>query len=358
MTVLPWTTNLEALEDVGAAFDDAFLEHVEAEVHPEDPAIEIYTSGITALPKGVTHSHGALMTKTHYLAEVTPFEPGSRQDVRSPPFWVGGLMMYLLPGLECGAVSVCTESTSGDSRSAFGTVLPKDALEAMPRRQVIWGLGMTETLGPYSMGNELRVDGYPLCPPLDGFSPDFSVKVVNEQGEPVTDGEIGEILVRGPTLTVGLHKVARADAFDPDGFYPTGDLGQVDGPRIHFVGRKGDMIKTSGANVAPAEVEMELQEIAGVDSAYVIALPDDKRGQLVAAAIVPEPGAQLDPDAIRSDLRSRLSSYKAPRVIVVIEREEVPMTDSNKVHKKLIGELVAARIAPRGSELGPATKSR
>jgi acyl-CoA synthetase (AMP-forming)/AMP-acid ligase II len=340
----PWVTRVDAFEGAAERFDDRLLRAAEAEVHPQDPAIEIYTSGITALPKGATHTHGALMTKTHHHAAVSPFEQGSHQPVGLPLFWVGGLMMLLLPALECGAAILCTESTSASSRSAFGSVVPNDVLEALPPRPITWALGMTETLGPYSIGNVLRVDGYPLCPPLDAFAPGFTVKVVSENGEPVGDGEVGEILVRGPTLTIGLHKVARPDAFDDDGYYRTGDLGQVEGARIHFVGRKGDMIKTSGANVAPAEVEMELQELPGVDSAYVVGLADDRRGQVVVAAIVAEPGTRPDPEAIRTELRTRLSTYKVPRKIVFIERDEVPMTASNKVHKQLIADLLARRI--------------
>ncbi|HXY92067.1 MAG TPA: class I adenylate-forming enzyme family protein [Acidimicrobiia bacterium] len=340
-----WATDLAVVERGGVRYGPDFLAEVESEVHPEDPATEIYTSGITALPKGVTHTHRALMTKGHYHSAVTPFERGSRQLVRAPLFWVGGLMMFLLPGLECGALLECTESTSSGSRGAFGSVLPRDELAARPRRGVTWALGMTETLGPYSMGNEVRVEGYPLCPPLDAFAPGFDVKVVDEEGVTVGDGETGEIVVRGPTLTVGLHKVRREDAFDADGFYRTGDLGEVHGSRILFVGRKDDMIKTSGANVAPAEVEMELQDLDGVDNAYVVPLPDAKRGRMVAAAIVPEAGAHPDPDALRAELRTRLSSYKVPRVIVLIERDEVPMTASNKVHKKLIADLVVAKVA-------------
>jgi acyl-CoA synthetase (AMP-forming)/AMP-acid ligase II len=342
----PWVTPLDAVERAGDRFDDEFLRAVENEVHPDDPVIEIYTSGITALPKGALHSHRALMAKTHHLGSTIGIEQRERRQVPTPLFWVGGLMMFLMPDFERGAVTVCTESTSASSRGAFGTVLPKDVLQSLPRGNVIWALGMTETLGPYSMGNELRVEGYPLCPPLDAFAPGFEVKVVDENGKPVGDGETGEIMVRGPTLSVGLHKVARDDAFDADGFYGTGDLGLVNGSRIHFVGRKGDMIKTSGANVAPAEVEMELQDITGVDTAYVVALPDKERGQLVAAAVVPVEGASLDPDALRAELRARLSSYKVPRVIVLVDRDDIPMTDSsNKVHKSRIADLVAQRIA-------------
>src|ERR1019366_3578989 len=103
--------------------------------------------------------------------------------------------------------------------------------------------------------------------------------------------------------TPGLHKIDRSEYFTPDGFYHTGDMGLVEGDRILFVGRNGDMIKTAGANVSPAEVEMEMQQCDGVDSAYVVGLPDRERGQLVVAAVVPREDAVLNFDELQARLR-------------------------------------------------------
>ena len=121
-------------------------------------------------------------------------------------------------------------------------------------------------------------------------------------------------------------------------------MGLVDGNRIHFVGRNGDMIKTAGANVSPAEVEMEMQQLDGVHSAYVVGLPDKERGQLVVAAVVPREGVALDFEDIEAKLRHRLSGYKVPRAYVAITREEVPLLHSNKVARRAVESLVAQKL--------------
>ena len=103
--------------------------------------------------------------------------------------------------------------------------------------------------------------------------------------------------LRGACVTGGLYKVGREPTFDVDGWFHTGDEGEVDGWRVHFRGRLGDMIKTAGANVAPAEVVVALRQLDGVHEAYVMGLADPVRGQVVAAAVVPEHGAVLDAEA-------------------------------------------------------------
>ncbi|RZM08122.1 MAG: hypothetical protein EOP68_12405, partial [Sphingomonas sp.] len=198
--------------------------------------------------------------------------------------------------------------------------------------------------GPYSLGDELRAPGRPLCAPLDRFAPGYEVRVADERDRPVADGETGEIQVRGYPVTPGLHKMERADYFTADGYYHTGDLGLVEGNRIHFVGRNGDMIKTAGSNVSPAEVEMEMQALDGVHSAYVVGLPDQERGQLVVAAVVPREGATLDFDEVQKQLRGRLSAYKVPRAYVSISRADVPMLISNKVARRQIATMLAERL--------------
>jgi acyl-CoA synthetase (AMP-forming)/AMP-acid ligase II len=251
--------------------------------------------------------------------------------------------MSLLPNLEAGATTVCSERTLSNSRVAMGSVLAEEDLEAMKKSPIKWALGMTETIGPYAWGDEVRVPGYPLCAPLDHVAERFEVRVWDE-GRAVGDGGIGEIQVRGYALTPGLHKVERDQVFEPDGFYRTGDMGRVDGDRILFVGRTGDMIKTAGANVSPAEVEMEMQQLEGVHSAYVVGLPDPERGQLLVAAVVPRDGLALDFAAIEGKLRQRLSSYKVPRAYVAIARDEVPLLPSNKVARRQIERMMAERL--------------
>ncbi|MCB2078396.1 MAG: hypothetical protein KDE55_11940, partial [Novosphingobium sp.] len=122
------------------------------------------------------------------------------------------------------------------------------------------------------------------------------------------------------------------------------DMCLLEGTRIHFVGRNGDMIKTAGSNVSPAEVEMEMQALDGVHNAYVVGLPDSERGQLLVAAVVPRDGAELDFAGIEATLRKRLSSYKVPRAYVQIAREDVPMLHSNKVSRRMVETMMAEKL--------------
>jgi len=206
---------------------------------------------------------------------------------------------------------------------------------------------MTETFGIYSWGDEWRVPGHPLCAPIDALQPGFEMRVVDEGGDPVAHGERGEIRLRGPTVTRRILKVAHAAAFDADGFYRTGDQAERDGDRFHFTGRISDMIKTSGANVAPAEVERELLALPEVEVAHVVAVDDEERGQIVGAAIVLVPGAMLTPAEVRARLRDRLSSYKVPRAIVFLDSvDDVPMTPSTKVRRVELAAMIAAGAEP------------
>jgi len=340
---LDWLTVAES-----SPFDEVLLAEVEATVSPGDLAITIWTSGSSALPKGVPHTHRALLAKATFMAERAPAAPGAEHEVMMPMFWVGGLMVSLLPTLVLGGWVRCQERTA--TIFALGTVpneQERQALNAGTEARGIphWALGMTETLGPYAWGDGGRAERYPLCPPLDHLQPGFALRLVDEDGHEVPDGMPGEIVVRGPTVTPGLHKVPREEVFDADGYYHTRDLGIRDGGRLYFVGRDSEMIKTANANVAPAEVEMEMQALPGVASAYVIDVPDARRGSVVAAAVVPADGATPDPEALIGALRGRLSSFKVPRRIVLLRREEIPMIEmSGKVHRHALRKLVASQL--------------
>lgn len=336
--------DLDWIKSAAASVSEELLAEVEAEIHPTDQLIEIYTSGSMALPKGVKHNHGPTMFRTHYLCSKSMLGRGMPIPASLPMFWVGGLMLFLLSAWEVGAVVMCTEGTSTNSRAAMGSVLAKEDMPKFPEGTTLWALGMTETLGPYSYGDELRAEGYPLSAPLDHIADGYEVRVVDENNMPVPEGVPGEIQVRGYPLTPGLHKVERDVYFAADGFYHTGDMGVREGKRIHFVGRNGDMIKSASSNVSPAEVELELQQIDGVHSAYVVGIPDQERGQLVVAAVVPRDGVELDFELVQKELRQKLSGFKVPREYIAISRDEVPMLPSNKVARREIANMMIERL--------------
>ncbi len=337
--------DISVLSDEAGSVSEDLLREIESEVSTTDQMVEIYTSGSMALPKGVRHNHGPILFRTHYLREVIGYRRGEERPVIMPMFWVGGMMMYLMPYWEIGATALTSERTLNNSRVAMGSVLADEDIELMASAKPYWGLGMSETIGPYSYGDEVRAPGRPMCAPMDHFADGYDIRVADENDRPVPDGGIGEMQVRGYPVTPGLHKIERDQHFTADGYYRTGDMCEVEGSRIHFVGRNGDMIKTAGSNVSPAEVELELQSMEGVHNAYVVGLPDKERGQLVVAALVPrEPEAELDTAAIETEMRKRLSSYKVPRAYVQIAREDVPMLHSNKISRRQLEAMMAEKL--------------
>lgn len=340
--------DLSFLTDAAASVSEELLREAESEVHTTDQAIEIYTSGSMALPKGVKHLHGPMLFRAHYLRAMIGPARGQESAAFLPMFWIGGLMMYLMPNWVAGAVTTCTEGTLNNSQVAMGTVLAEEDLARMKGPKPWWGLGMSETLGPYSYGDDFRAPGYPVCAPMDHFADGYDVRIADENDRPVGEGGIGELQIRGYAVTPGLHKVEREGYYTPDGYYKTGDMCLVEGARVHFVGRNGDMIKTAGSNVSPAEVEMEMQQLEGVHSAFVVGVPDKERGQLLVAAVVPREGATLDFLDIEGQLRKRLSSYKVPRFYMEIARSQVPMLHSNKVARREIQAMMAKQLEQRG----------
>ncbi len=336
---------MEWLTGAADEVSEDLLKEIESEVHTTDQMVEIYTSGSMALPKGVKHNHGPVLFRAHWLREIIGLQRGQKAAAVLPMFWVGGLMMYLVPNWEIGAVTTCTERTLSNSQFAMGSVLSEDDLKLMSNQpKPYWGLGMSETLGPYSYGDDFRAPGYPVCAPMDHWGKGYEVRIADENNQPVGDGEVGELQIRGYPVTPGLHKIEREGYFTDDGYYHTGDMCLVQGSRVLFVGRNGDMIKTASSNVSPAEVEMELQSLEGVHNAYVVGIPDKDRGQLVVAAVVPRDGAELDFGAIEAEMRSRMSGYKVPRAYVALAREEVPLLHSNKVARREIEKMMIERL--------------
>ena len=154
---------------------------------------------------------------------------------------------------------------------------------------------MTETLGPHTF---LRDEPLPLDKEgsFGRAVPGVEHRVVDpETLADVPPGEVGEVWVRGYSVMLGLHKRERDEIFTADGWYRTGDAGHFDADgHLFFAGRLGDVVKTSGMNVTPREVEMALEEQPEVALAIVTGIDHPDRGQDVVAAVALSPGASLD----------------------------------------------------------------
>lgn len=164
--------------------------------------------------------------------------------------------------------------------------------------------------------------------------PLVEIRIVDETGAAVADGEVGELLVRSPMCFKSYWKQAEATAqvFE-DGWYRTGDVGRRDANGFYYlVDRKKDMIVTGGENVYSVEVEKALYKHPAVSLAAVIGLPDQKWGERVVAFIVPVAGARLDADEIVQHCRSLIAGYKTPKTIQFVD--SLPMTSTGKIQKR------------------------
>jgi fatty-acyl-CoA synthase len=203
--------------------------------------------------------------------------------------------------------------------------------------------GATETYGNCAVTDagdplELRLttQGLPL--------PGTRIDVVDpETGRALPPGEVGEFRVKG-YLTPGYYRDAEQTraAFDAAGRFVTGDLGLLgeDG-RVRFRGRLKEMIKTSGANVAPLEVEAILLTHPAVKQAYVVGVPDRERGEVGVAAVELQVGATATAEALAAFCRERLASYKVPARFVFRTAEQFPRTATGKVQKPRLREELA-----------------
>jgi len=175
--------------------------------------------------------------------------------------------------------------------------------------------------------------------------PDLEALVVNPDTlAECGDGEVGELWLRGPLLMEGYYGRERAEVFTLDQWYRTGDLFSVDDDGFfYFRGRWGDMIKTSGANVSPREVEGVLRDLTGGLAPIVFGLPDPERDQIVVGVIVAPADSELDLESLLEAARTRLSAYKVPRKLVRMTPDEVPVLSSGKPDMHRLSEVIRGR---------------
>ena len=347
-----------------------------ASMSPSDLLAVMFTSGSSGPPKGVLHSHGNAFAAVRSGLGARCIDATTRLYLPMPMFWVGGFAGGLLSALLAGATLV-TEPTprpdttlrlleregvtlfrgwpdqaealarQADSVGADLSALKPGSLEALlpPDQRAAPGaraklFGMTEAFGPYCgypADTDMPRSAWGSCgKPFDGTE----VRIVDpDSGQPVPTGTVGMIQIRGPHTLRGICRRSREEVFSLDGFYPTGDLGRLDADGFMFYhGRSDDMFKVSGATVYPSEVEDALRAIDGVKGAFAVDV-----GGAVGAAVVCDT-ATATPDSLRAAARKVMSSFKVPRVWLLLESDdEIPRGSTGKVDAARLREMLSQR---------------
>lgn len=339
----------------------------------------IYTSGTSGRPKGALLTFGNFEASAAASAYNLGLDPGDRWLACLPLFHVGGLSILFRSAIYGTTAVIHERFDEQDANRALreegvtllsvvavmlqrmlaadaerypstlravllgGGPAPRPLLEAARDRgvPVLQTYGLTETASQVttlSVADALRKLGSAGQPLLQ-----TSVRI-EVDGRQADAGEIGEILVAGPTVTPGY--LGRPDATSEairGGWLHTGDLGYVDDEGYLTVAdRRDDLIVSGGENVYPAEVEAALLGCDGVLEAAVVGLPDGRWGSAVTAVVVVEASTATTTEGLEAALRSRLAGYKVPRRIEVWA-EPLPRTASGKLLRRLVRERLEER---------------
>jgi long-chain acyl-CoA synthetase len=369
----------EAIIVEPGAFEE-LLDGVEPEFEvlerdPSDTAVILYTSGTTGTPKGAELTHenlirnaevssglfgmteddvvlGALplfhafgqtcglntaIANAAMLSMIPRFDPGKALEIIErdrvtvfegvPTMFTAMLHQPEYERYDVSSLRVCASG---------GSAMPVEVMRGFEEAfgcKVLEGYGLSET-SPVASFNHPDRERKPgtIGQPVEGVE----MKVVDEDGNEVEQGEIGEIVIKGHNIMKGYWRKPEAteDAIR-DGWFHSGDMGRVDEDGYFaIVDRKKELIIRGGYNVYPREIEEVLYEHPAVQEAAVVGVPDEQMGEEVGAAIVLKDREEVNEDEMRSYLKGELAAYKYPRRIWFLE--ELPKGATGKILKREI----------------------
>lgn len=369
----------------GRGRDGTGLLHADSASDERRPALIVYTSGTTGVPKGVVLSHANLLSNAAACVEAVGATSRDRILVALPLFHsFTGMVGVLAPVLSGMSIVMCGKLDRGEVRRAItwhrptifpaipavyaamtqsrvgrlarwlnpirvyisgGAPLPAETLrgfEGKFGRPLCEGYGLSEAspvvslnrpAGPRKAGSV----GIPL--------PGVSVRVVDPEGCDLAPGETGELLVGGPGVMQGyLGRDEETRRVLDGGWLRTGDLAHVDPDGFIFImGRSKEMLIHRGMNVYPREIEEVLEAHPSVREAAVIGVPDPDRGEVPHAFVVPREGAAVLPGELRRACLARLARYKVPRDFSIVP--DLPRNAAGKVLKESLRERTRAAVA-------------
>jgi acyl-CoA synthetase (AMP-forming)/AMP-acid ligase II len=222
----------------------------------------------------------------------------------------------------------------------YGATVTLPLVGPLGEAAFVEGYGMVEVGGGVAAKVSLPGISLGVGDSLGFRLPGYRFRVVDDDGEDVSMGEVGELWIKGPGVLTGYWNApgATAEALSDDGWLRTGDLVRS-GPlgTIVFAGRRKYLIKSGGFSVYPLEVETVLEQHPEVVEAAVVGLPDPKLGELPVAVVRLAPGAAVGPAELGDWAADRLAHYKAPRRVLIVD--ELPRNGSEKVRKDQLAEL-------------------
>ncbi len=376
------------------------------DIAPDDEAIIIYTSGTTGKPKGCLLTHGNLIANARQITEWMGFGPGDRLLTVMPLFHMNAVAVTTMTPLYAGGTSVVAPRFSASKFwdwiekykiTSFGSVATM--LSMLLERRHLAGDAETRNTVRFAMCGSapvpaevmkrfeetfgfLVIEGYGLSestcrstfnPPDERRRPGScgmpignEMRVVDENDEDVPNGELGEIVLRGPNILKGYfnNPEATEKAF-AGGWFHTGDIGYRDEDGFFYIAdRKSDMIIRGGENIYPREIDDLLYTHPAVAAAAVIGVPDELYGEDVAAFIVLKDGyissppyeggvdaasadgvvlsvANITPNDIIDFCKQHLADYKCPKKVYFLD--EIPKGPTGKLLKRELARLINDR---------------
>jgi acetyl-CoA synthetase len=377
--------------DFGKLVEKGSTEFEPASTRADDPALIIYTSGTTGPPKGALHAHRVVLGHLPGVEFPHNFFPKPDDLFWTPAdwAWIGGLIDVLFPSWHHGVPVVAHRARKFDPEEAFHLIskhrirnafMPPTALKMMrqvenPRRRYDFQMRSIgcggETLGAELLEWGKEVMGVTInefygqtevnlvvgnCAEIMEIRPGSMGKpvpghileIVDESGEPVPVGIVGEVAIKRPDPVMFLQYWGNPEATQEKyvgDWCLTGDLARKDEDGyLWFVGRKDDVITSAGYRIGPAEIEDCLLKHPSVSLVAVIGSPDEVRTEIVKAFIVLKPGVTPTPgleQEIKDFVKTRLAAHEFPREVEFVG--ELPMTATGKIMRKELRKLEEER---------------
>ncbi|MFX1539571.1 MAG: class I adenylate-forming enzyme family protein, partial [Promethearchaeota archaeon] len=351
----------------------------------EDPFLILPTGGTTGLPKGAVLSHRHVFWNSVNTIVCWGINPTDVCPIIFPLFHTGGWNVLLVPLLHVGARMIlwqkfnaidvlhrieeesCTIvigvptmyhmmiNTPEFAKTDFSSVrfwlsggapCPVSIMEHFWKRdqEFAMGYGLTE-VGP---NNFYMPPGASKQKPTSVGLPFYhnEVRLVNDELTDIPQGEVGELLLRGPHAFSGYwnNPQATQDVIEPDGWIHTGDLARQDKDGFFYIaGRKKLLIISGGENIFPTEIERVLDEHKSIDAVAVVGMPDKKWGEVPIAFVVVKEGATIAEDELKDFMRLKLASYKIPKKVEFLE--ELPLTSAGKIDRRHLEEKALQLVA-------------